>query len=144
MLLVGLNGTAHDFDSIAQKFTNKHRVIGITRRGFGLSSAPPPTEENYSPDRMADDDLAVMTALKIDRAVIAGHSIAGQELSSIATCHPERLPDWSTWTQATIMPFSTPRPTSMLRAGPAWTFSFPSCAVISPPCLMPIPPLPRH
>jgi len=91
IFLPGLNGTAHDFDSIATKFTGKHRVIGVTRRGFGLSSAPEPNEANYDPDRMADDDLAVMTALKIGRAAIAGHSIAGQELSSIATRQPERV-----------------------------------------------------
>jgi pimeloyl-ACP methyl ester carboxylesterase len=91
VLLAGLGGTAHDFDSLAQKFTARHRVIGITRRDFGLSSTPPPTEENYNPDRLADDDLTVMEALKLGRAVIAGHSIAGQELSAIATHHPEKI-----------------------------------------------------
>jgi pimeloyl-ACP methyl ester carboxylesterase len=87
-LLAGLGNTAHVFDSIAPKFTGKYHVYGITRRGFGLSSALEPTEDNYGPDRLADDDLAVLHALGIKRALFAGHSIAGQELSSIASRHP--------------------------------------------------------
>jgi pimeloyl-ACP methyl ester carboxylesterase len=91
ILLGGLGSTAHDFDSMAPKFVGQHHVYGITRRGFGLSSVPPPTEENYSPDRLADDVLTVMAALKIAQPVVAGHSIAGQELSAIAARHPEKV-----------------------------------------------------
>ena len=35
--------------------------------------------------------LAVIDALKLNRPVIAGHSIAGEELSSIGSRHPERV-----------------------------------------------------
>jgi non-heme chloroperoxidase len=45
----------------------------------------------YAPDRLGDDVLAVIDALKLDKPVLAGHSIAGQELSSIATRHLERV-----------------------------------------------------
>jgi pimeloyl-ACP methyl ester carboxylesterase len=91
VLLGGLGSSAHDFDSMAPKFSSRHHVYGITRRGFGVSSIPPPNEENYNPDRLADDVLTVMAKLKIERPVIAGHSIAGQELSSIATRHPDKI-----------------------------------------------------
>ena len=47
--------------------------------------------ESYDPDRLGDDVLAVIDALKLDKPVLAGHSIAGQELSSIGTRHPERV-----------------------------------------------------
>ena len=35
--------------------------------------------------------LAVLDALKLDRPVLVGHSIAGEELSSIGSRHPERV-----------------------------------------------------
>lgn len=52
---------------------------------------PAPTGGNYAPDRLGDDVLAVIDALKIDRPILAGHSIAGQELSSIGSRHPEKV-----------------------------------------------------
>jgi non-heme chloroperoxidase len=91
VFLPGLGNTAHTFDTFAPKFTDRHHVYGITRRGIGSSSTPPPTEENYDADRLGDDVLAVFAALKLDRPVLAGHSIAGEELSSIGSRHPEMV-----------------------------------------------------
>ncbi len=91
IFLPGLNATAHAFDTFAPKFTDKHHVYGITRRGMGASSVPPPTDENYDADRLGDDVLAVIDALKLNRPVLAGSSIAGQELSSIGSRHPEKV-----------------------------------------------------
>lgn len=91
IFLAGLGDTAHVFDAFAPKFTPSHHVLGITRRGFGKSSAPPPTEENYAADRLGDDVLAVIDTLKLDRPVLAGHSIAGEELSSVGSRHPEKI-----------------------------------------------------
>ena len=91
IFLSGLGGTGHSFDGFAEKFTSKHHVYAITRRGFGASSLPPPTDENYDADRLGDDILAVMAALHIQKPVIAGHSIAGEELSSVGTRHPEKI-----------------------------------------------------
>jgi len=89
VLLTGLGNTAHVFDKFAPKLIANYHVYGITRRGFGDSSNPPPTEDNYNADRLGDDVLAVMAALKLSRPVLAGHSVAGEELSSIGTRHPE-------------------------------------------------------
>jgi pimeloyl-ACP methyl ester carboxylesterase len=92
VFLTGLGNTAHVFDTFAPKFTDKHHVYAITRRGYGGSSAPPPSDDtNYDADRLGDDVLAVLTALKIGRPVLAGHSIAGEELSSIGTRHREKV-----------------------------------------------------
>ena len=91
LFLAGLGGTAHDYDTLAPKFTDHHHVYAITRRGFKPSSAPPPTNENYDADRLGDDVLAVIDALKLDRPVLAGHSIAGEELSSVGARHPEKV-----------------------------------------------------
>jgi pimeloyl-ACP methyl ester carboxylesterase len=91
VLLAGLGDTAHRFDRFAPKLTASYHVYGITRRGFGASSAPAPARDNYSADRLGDDVLAVLDALTLSHPVVAGHSIAGEEMSSMATRHPERV-----------------------------------------------------
>ena len=88
IFLAGLGNTAHVFDTFAPKFTSKFHVYGITRRGFGESSVP---DSGYSSDRLGDDVLAVMDELKINRPVLVGHSIAGEELSSVGSRHPEKV-----------------------------------------------------
>src|SRR6185436_12055638 len=91
ILLSGLGNTAHTFDNFAPKLSGGHHVYAITRRGFGASTTPSFTNDNYDADRLGDDVLAVIAALKIERPVLAGHSIAGGELSSIGTRHPEKI-----------------------------------------------------
>jgi non-heme chloroperoxidase len=91
IFLAGSGDTAHSFDSFAPKFTGHNHVYGITRRGFGASSKPIPANGNYSADHLGDDVLAVMRALRIERPVLVGHSIAGEELSSVGSRFPEKL-----------------------------------------------------
>jgi pimeloyl-ACP methyl ester carboxylesterase len=88
VLLAGFGNTAHIFDQFATKLTTTFRVYGITRRGFGASSAP---STGYDADRLGDDVLAVIDSLGIAKPVLIGHSIAGQELSSIGSRHPEKV-----------------------------------------------------
>ncbi len=88
VLLAGLGNTADVFDEFAPKLTGEYHVYGITRRGFGASSAP---ASGYSADRLGDDVLAVLNALKLERPVLVGHSIAGEELSSVGSRYPERI-----------------------------------------------------
>jgi pimeloyl-ACP methyl ester carboxylesterase len=89
VLLAGANLSAHKYDTfLVPKLIGTYRVYGITRRGFGKSSAP---ESGYLADRLGDDVLAVIDALKLDHPVLVGHSIAGQELSSIGSRHPEKV-----------------------------------------------------
>jgi non-heme chloroperoxidase len=88
VLLAGLGNSAHVFDKFAQKLTSGHHVYGITRRGFGVSSKP---ATGYSADRLGDDVLAVLDSLKLSRPVLVGHSIAGEELSSVGSRHPDRV-----------------------------------------------------
>src|ERR1700723_2012058 len=66
VLLAGLGNTAHVFDEFAPKLTAAYHVYGITRRGFGASSAPAPVLANYSADRLGEDVLAALDALKLD------------------------------------------------------------------------------
>lgn len=92
VLLPGLGNTAHVFDKFAPKLSPAYHVYGITRRGFGASSAPSPSGDTmYSADRLGDDVLAVLDALKLSRPVLAGHSLGGEELSSVGSRHPARV-----------------------------------------------------
>lgn len=91
VFLAGLGNDAHVFDSFAPKFTSHFHVYGITRRGFGASSKPAPDDGNYSADRLGDDVLAVMNALKLERPILVGHSLAGEELSSIGSRFPDKV-----------------------------------------------------
>jgi pimeloyl-ACP methyl ester carboxylesterase len=91
VLLTGLADTAHVFDEFAQKLMASYHVYGITRRGRGASSAPVPNATNYTADRLGEDVLAVIDVLNLNKPVIAGHSIAGEELSYIGSHHPEKV-----------------------------------------------------
>ena len=87
VLLAGSGHTAHIFDDFALKLTGLCHVYGITRRGYGASSH---TESGYGAQRLGDDVLAVLDALHLDHAVLAGHSFGGHELTALASGHPNR------------------------------------------------------
>jgi len=88
VLLAGGAQDAHSFDEFAPKLATAYHVYGISRRGFGASSAP---AQGYLADSLADDVLAIIDSLGLKRPVLAGHSLAGEELSSIGSRHPERV-----------------------------------------------------
>lgn len=85
VLLTGSGDNAHVFDYFAFQFTNYFHVIGITRRGWLPSSQP---KNGYDVETRAADDIKVLDALGIQKAVFVGHSIAGSELSKIAVKYP--------------------------------------------------------
>jgi non-heme chloroperoxidase len=85
VLLTGSGDNAHVFDYFAFQFTNFSHVIGITRRGWLPSSQP---KNGYDVETRAADDIKVLDALGIKKAVFVGHSISGAELSRIAVKYP--------------------------------------------------------
>ena len=91
IFLAGLGNTAHVFDNFAPKFIPEYHAYGVTRRGFGASSSPAPNASNYSADQLGDDVLKVMDTLGLKKPVLIGHSIAGEELSSIGSRYPSRV-----------------------------------------------------
>ena len=88
VLLAGLGHTAHVFAEFAPQLTDTYHVIGITRRGFGSSSLP---EVGYDVPTLADDIRVVLDSLGIARAVLAGHSLGGDEMTLFARRYPERV-----------------------------------------------------
>lgn len=114
IFLAGAGDTAHRFDGFAPQFAGQHHVYGITRRGFGASSKPAPANGNYSANHLGDDVLAVMQALHIERPVLVGHSIAGQELSSVGSRFPEKVSGLIYLDAATGFAFYDPAHPSMV------------------------------
>jgi pimeloyl-ACP methyl ester carboxylesterase len=88
LLLSGMGNTAHVYDTFAPQFTNKFHVMGVTRRGFGASSRP---TTGYTVERLADDIANVIDQLHLDRPILVGHSIAGEELSYLGAHYPNRI-----------------------------------------------------
>jgi pimeloyl-ACP methyl ester carboxylesterase len=88
VLLAGRGQTAHSFESFAPSLAAYYHVYSITRRGYGASSKP---ATGYLADRLADDVLAVIDSLRLTKPVVAGHSLAGQELSSLGSRYPNRV-----------------------------------------------------
>ena len=88
VLLAGGGNTAHVFDDFAPKLTPEYHVYGLTRRGFGASGV---SSSDNSADRLGEDILAVIDALRLNRPVLVGHSIAGWELSWIGRSYADRV-----------------------------------------------------
>jgi non-heme chloroperoxidase len=88
VLLAGAGNTAHVFDDFAPRLTTAGHVYGITRRGFGASST---TSTGYTTARLGEDVREALDALELDKAVLIGHSLAGQELSYLANVDRTRL-----------------------------------------------------
>lgn len=88
VFLAGLSMNAHAFDDFAPRFTDNHRVIGITRRGHGASTWP---DSGYSTERRVEDLRIALDSLGLDQVILAGHSLAGEEITHFATEHPERV-----------------------------------------------------
>ncbi len=88
VLLAGSGNTAHVFATFAWRFTDRHHVIAITRRGFGASSKP---ATGYDTRTLSEDIRTVLDSLKLARVNLMGHSIAGDEMTRFAGDHPDRV-----------------------------------------------------
>ena len=88
VLLAGSGLSGHVYDELAPKLTAFSHVYAITRRGYRNSSQP---VGGYDDQRLADDVLRVLDNLEIRRPVLVGHSMAGGELTTVASDHPDRV-----------------------------------------------------
>jgi len=87
VFLPGAGDTAHVYDQMAPKFTDKFRVLGLTRRGFGESDKP---EKGYDVDTLTNDVLGFVDHLKLKTVHLIGHSLGGNEMFRFAIKHPGR------------------------------------------------------
>ena len=89
LLLAGLGDTAAVFDELAPLLRSAgHRVVALTRRGFGGSTK---ASTGYDTNTRTLDDVAAITALGLDHPVVVGHSIASDELVGLATDYADQI-----------------------------------------------------
>jgi pimeloyl-ACP methyl ester carboxylesterase len=87
VLLHGLASTHRWWDLVAPRLPGL-RVIRFDQRGHGGSAAPP---GGYDLDHLAVDTLAVLDALDVGRAVLAGHSLGAGVALRVAAARPARV-----------------------------------------------------
>lgn len=88
VLLTGYGPSAHVFDQFATRFTDRFRVVALTRRGTSPSSRP---ASGYELETLSADILAVIDALKLGCVHLAAHSLGGAEATQLATTRPDRV-----------------------------------------------------
>ncbi len=88
LMLTGMGNSAHVYVDFAPKFKNDFQVYAMTRRGYGASELTP---NGFSVDTLAQDILAVLKALDLNKVVLIGHSIAGDEISKFASTYPDKV-----------------------------------------------------
>lgn len=123
--------------ALAERF----RCLALDLRGYGASDAPPddPAHGTYSKRAMAADVAAVLDALGLDRAFVAGHDRGARLAYRFALDHPGRLAGlavldviptadfWDAWTADlamaayhwTFLAQPAPLPERMIAADPA-------------------------
>lgn len=87
LFIAGIGNTAHTFDEIAPRFTDRFHVLGLTRRGFGESDKP---ATGYDIATLTEDIRGFLDRMKIDRVDLIGHSAGGDELIEFAVKYPRR------------------------------------------------------
>jgi len=88
LFLAGMGCNAYIFDGFSPRFTDKFKVLALTRRGHGESDHP---ETGYDVDTLTEEVRQFMDILGIEKVILAGHSMASIELSHLSALYPERV-----------------------------------------------------
>jgi pimeloyl-ACP methyl ester carboxylesterase len=88
LFLAGMGCSVYIFDKFAPRFTDKFHALAMDRRGHGDSDYP---ETGYDANTLTEDLRQFLDALKIDKVILVGHSLAYIELSRFAVLYPERV-----------------------------------------------------
>ena len=89
ILMHGLTANAHAFDGlIAAGLSPAFNIISVDLRGRGKSSQP---TEGYNMAEHAADILGLMDHLKLENAILAGHSFGGFLALYLAKFFPDRV-----------------------------------------------------
>jgi pimeloyl-ACP methyl ester carboxylesterase len=89
LALHGSAAHAHWWDPVAPYLARRLRVLALDWRGHGRSAWPRPPA--YGSEEFAADLLGVIRALRLERVVVAGHSMGGQAALVFAAWHPQAL-----------------------------------------------------
>jgi pimeloyl-ACP methyl ester carboxylesterase/tetratricopeptide (TPR) repeat protein len=87
VLLHGVTDSLRSFDLTRPFLPASMRVFALSQRGHGDSGRP---ASGYAPDDFAADVRAFLDAMRIERAVIVGHSMGGGVAQRFASDYPDR------------------------------------------------------
>ena len=88
LLLHGIGNYGRYWDLFAGAVAGRLRLVAPDARGHGESRKP---DTGYAPVDFVGDAVAVMDALRIERALVVGHSMGGLHAAAVALAHPERV-----------------------------------------------------
>lgn len=87
LLISGLGGSASFWAETSRVLSRQFRVVRFDQRGIGKSTRG---DAACSIARLAQDCLAVLDAIDVDRCVVLGHSTGGCIAQVLATIAPQR------------------------------------------------------
>ncbi|MFE7779768.1 alpha/beta fold hydrolase [Streptomyces nigrescens] len=88
MLLAGQANNHHWWDGVREDFHATHTTVTMDYRGTGASGKP---DGPYSTRLFADDVIAVLDDLGVERADVYGTSMGGRVAQWVAARHPDRV-----------------------------------------------------
>lgn len=88
LLVHGLGDEADTWRHVFRPLSGRYRVLALDLPGFGRSDKP---ERGYSLPFFKDTLLEVLSALGVERAVLAGHSLGGAIVHTLALAAPEKV-----------------------------------------------------
>ena len=88
IIVHGLSFVSYDWTTAASLIAKDREVVAIDMRGFGESDWSP--TRDYKLESMSNDVIAVLDAMKWDKAVLMGHSFGGRVCLATAGWKPER------------------------------------------------------
>lgn len=88
ILIGGLGSQIQSWSTQVPIYSEKFRVITFDNRGAGLSDKP---EYNYTVEDMADDTIALMDELDIEKASFVSKSMGGMIAQWIGIKYPDRV-----------------------------------------------------
>lgn len=88
LLLSGFGSDDTAWSFVAPTLAARYHIVRPDNRGTGRSSAP---DRPTSMRQLADDAVALLDHLGLERIHVAGHSMGGQIAQEVALAHPDRV-----------------------------------------------------
>jgi pimeloyl-ACP methyl ester carboxylesterase len=89
VLLHGMRGHSHSWDSFSEPMSNDYRVLALDQRGRGDTDWA--KDGDYSTSTMAEDFAGFCEGLHLESFVLIGHSMGARNSMGFISQHPEKV-----------------------------------------------------